>query len=79
MPNFRRNYETGGTFFLTVCLKDRQSNLLTEEIDDFREAYKSYKPNGLSKRRPAVFYPITSMFFGHYQKMIQITPHVSDC
>jgi putative transposase len=40
MPNFRRNYETGGTFFLTVCLKDRQSNLLTEEIDDFREAYK---------------------------------------
>jgi putative transposase len=40
MPNFRRYYENGGTFFLTICLKDRQSNLLTDRIDMFRRAYK---------------------------------------
>lgn len=33
MPNYRRWYADGGTYFLTVCLNDRRSDLLVREID----------------------------------------------
>ena len=32
MPSYRRDRTPGGTFFFTVCLKDRSSRLLTDNI-----------------------------------------------
>lgn len=40
MPNYRRANIKGGTFFFTVALADRSSNLLTEQIDRLRRAYR---------------------------------------
>ena len=37
MPNFRRRYVLGGTWFFTVTLRDRRSSLLTDNIDALRE------------------------------------------
>jgi putative transposase len=33
MPDYRRNRVSGGTFFFTVNLQDRRSNLLVRHID----------------------------------------------
>ena len=41
MPNYRRANFAGGTFFFTVVLADRSSNLLTEEIDRLRQVYRA--------------------------------------
>jgi len=38
MPNYRRNRVPGGTYFFTINLLDRSSNLLVTHIDRFREA-----------------------------------------
>ena len=40
MPNYKRNFEPGGTFFFTVNLQNRRSSLLVDEIDALRQAYK---------------------------------------
>lgn len=40
MPNYRRNYTQNSTYFFTLCLANRQSNLLIEKIDLLRLAYK---------------------------------------
>ena len=40
MPNYRRNRVPGGTFFFTVNLRDRMSDLLTTRIDALREAVR---------------------------------------
>jgi len=34
MPNYIRARVSGGTFFFTVTLADRSSNLLIERVDD---------------------------------------------
>jgi putative transposase len=39
MPNYRRLFISGGTFFFTVNLLDRRTRLLTENIDALRAAY----------------------------------------
>lgn len=39
MPEYRRLYADGGTYFLTVCLADRHSNLLVREIALLRDAW----------------------------------------
>jgi putative transposase len=39
MPNYRRLFIPGGTFFFTVNLIDRRTKLLTENIDTLRAAY----------------------------------------
>lgn len=36
MPNYRRNRVPGGTYFFTVTLADRSSDLLTRRIDALR-------------------------------------------
>ena len=41
MPNYRRANLGGGTFFFTVVLADRTSNLLIEEIDRLRRVYRA--------------------------------------
>jgi putative transposase len=38
MPDFRRRYTPGGTWFFTVVLRDRRSRLLVEHIDALRDA-----------------------------------------
>jgi len=47
MPNYRRAIVRGGVFFFTVVLADRSSNLLIEEIDRLRKAYRT-----VHERRP---------------------------
>jgi putative transposase len=39
MSRYRRLFVPGGTFFFTVTLADRRSDLLVREIDLFRSAY----------------------------------------
>ena len=38
MPNYRRAFVAGGCWFFTANLLDRQSSLLTDEIDALRDA-----------------------------------------
>ena len=40
MSNYRRAKISGGTFFFTIVLADRSSNLLLEGIDYLRRAYR---------------------------------------
>jgi len=40
MPDYRRNRVPGGTFFFTVNLFDRRSNLLVARIDALRDAVR---------------------------------------
>jgi putative transposase len=41
MPDYRRLYVPGGTYFFTVNLADRRSRLLTDEIAKLRTAYRT--------------------------------------
>lgn len=43
MPNYKRTYIPGGTYFFTVALLERRRFLLTEHIDALREAFRSAK------------------------------------
>ena len=47
MPNYRRANIAGGTFFFTITLADRSSDLLVKEIDRFRAVYTA-----VQRRRP---------------------------
>jgi len=38
MPNYRRAFVPGGSWFFTVNLLDRRSSLLTDQIDALRDA-----------------------------------------
>lgn len=40
MVNYRRNWITGGTFFFTVTLKNRNSRVLTDHVDALRAAFR---------------------------------------
>jgi len=40
MTNYRRNFVAGGSYFFTVNLADRQSRLLTDNIELLREAFR---------------------------------------
>jgi putative transposase len=39
MTSYRRNYQSGGTYFFTVNLADRQQSLLTDNIGALRTAF----------------------------------------
>jgi REP-associated tyrosine transposase len=41
MSRYRRAYVEGGTFFFTVTLADRSSDMLVRHIDRFRRIYRS--------------------------------------
>ncbi len=43
MPNYRRLFVPGGTWFFTVNLLDRRLSLLTDNIDELREAFSKTK------------------------------------
>lgn len=38
MPDYRRNYVVGGTYFFTVALANRRSNMLVEEVAALRDS-----------------------------------------
>jgi putative transposase len=40
MADYRRNFIPGGRFFFTVNLADRRSHLLTDQIDQLRNAFR---------------------------------------
>jgi putative transposase len=41
MPNYRRNRVEGGSYFFTVNLRDRRSDLLVANIDALRDAVRT--------------------------------------
>jgi putative transposase len=41
MPNYRRNRVPGGTYFFTVTLRDRRSDLLVAHIDALRNSVRA--------------------------------------
>ncbi|MGE3784931.1 MAG: transposase [Alphaproteobacteria bacterium] len=43
MPNYRRNRVPGATYFFTVNLRDRRSELLVGKIDALREAVREIR------------------------------------
>lgn len=43
MPDYRRNWVPGGTYFFTVNLLERRSHLLVERVDLLREAVRICK------------------------------------
>ena len=43
VPNYRRKYEAGGTFFFTVTLLERKRDLLVTEIDLLRDSVRRVK------------------------------------
>ena len=45
MVQYRRNLAKGGTYFFTVTLLDRHSNILTQHIDILRESVKAAHKN----------------------------------
>jgi hypothetical protein len=51
MPDYRRNRIPGRTFFFTVNLLDRRSNLMVANIDAARCASPSARPRTFSHRR----------------------------
>ncbi len=40
MSNYRRNKQSGATYFFTLCLQDRKSHLLIDYINALRIAYR---------------------------------------
>ncbi len=40
MPNYRRAWSPGGTWFFTVTLADRRSRLLVDRVDVLRQAFQ---------------------------------------
>jgi putative transposase len=43
MTGYRRNFIAGGCFFFTVNLADRRLYLLTEHIDELRNAFRKVR------------------------------------
>ena len=43
MPNYRRNFLVGGTYFFTANLADRRLGLLTQNIGLLRAAFRSVR------------------------------------
>ena len=43
MTDYRRNFIAGGRFFFTVNLAERRLHLLTEHIDELRNAFRKVR------------------------------------
>jgi hypothetical protein len=74
MPDYRRADVKGGMFFFTVVLADRSSNLLIEEIDRLRTAYRTVQERHPFKQSWSASCPTTSMSYGRCRRMIRIFP-----
>jgi putative transposase len=45
MPDYRRHFQPGGTYFFTLNLKNRRSDLLTRRIGFLRESWRDVRVN----------------------------------
>lgn len=54
---YRRNYQLGATYFLTLCLQNRTSNLLIKEINSLRNAYQKIQTKMPFKTEAIVILP----------------------
>ena len=75
MPNYIRNRNSGATYFSTINLHDRQSNLLITQVNELRQAYQKVQQKCPLPLTPS--YPIISMRYGHYLIMIRTIPLAS--
>ena len=41
MVQYRRNFVPGGTYFFTLTLRDRRQTLLTDHVDELRDAMRA--------------------------------------
>ena len=57
MVHYRRNRQAGGTYFFTINLYDRNSNLLIENIDLLKEVIKKVHQNMPYKQEAFVVLP----------------------
>jgi putative transposase len=57
MPDYRRNRVPGGTFFFTVNLLDRRSDLLVTQIHALRDAVRQVRLHAPSASTPRSFFP----------------------
>jgi hypothetical protein len=74
MPDYRRNRVPGGTFFFTVNLLDRHSDLLVSQIDALRNAVSAgARPRAFPHRRLSCF-PTTCTACGPCRKAMPIPP-----
>ena len=68
MPDYRRNRFTGGTFFLTVNLLGRRSNLLVRQIEALRTRFGRCASAHLPASTPGSSFPTTCTACGPCRK-----------
>jgi putative transposase len=76
MSNYRRDPIAGGTYFFTLALANRQSTLLTDQIEMLRAAYQ--RTNALHPFTTIAisFYPTIFMPYGNCRRMMPILHYV---
>jgi REP element-mobilizing transposase RayT len=72
MSRYRRAIIKGGTFFFTVTLAKRPSDLLILQIDLLRNAYDFTRSGIRSRPSQSAFCRITCMQFGNCRQEMQI-------
>ncbi|VIO67473.1 REP-associated tyrosine transposase [Bradyrhizobium ivorense] len=72
MVKYRRNFIPGGTFFFTVTLADRRSNLLVDHIDALRNAF-----NATRSERPFAVDAVV-VLPDHLHAVLTLPPNDSD-
>ena len=66
MPNYLRPQVTGATIFFTVALAERQSDLLTHEVNRLRQAVRDTDSAHPLTSRPGSSCPITCIASGGF-------------
>ena len=74
MSEYRRYYIKGGTWFFTVNLRNRRSQLLTTQYQMLRNAIIKLSETGLLKSTPGSFCQSICIAYGHYLKAMMIFP-----
>lgn len=79
MPNYRRNWVLGGTYFFTVALLVRERDLLVAEIELLRESVRRVKRLYPFEIVAWVVLPDHCIAFGRYRKVMPITQPDGAC
>ena len=74
MSEYRRYYIKGGTWFFTVNLRNRRSQLLTTQYQMLRHAIINSRALRLLKSTPGSFCQSICTVSGHYLKAMMIFP-----
>ncbi len=73
MPDYRRNRVPGGTYFFTVNLFNRRTDLLVTQIPLLRAAIKHAQKHNPSTSMPLWCCPTTCTVSGPCRRMITIS------